>query len=102
MPTDWPITETDLVRRIKTKFNGNPRYVEIADNFVKNSGEPEAVGSMPNVYYNDESGVEGGEEDYNHSNHAKYVKPIKSVNLDDIVSTVSETEETVETVPIQI
>lgn len=31
MPTDWSARDVRTVRRIKTKFTGNPRYVEGID-----------------------------------------------------------------------
>lgn len=31
MPTDWSARDVHVVRRIKTKFTGNPRYAEAVD-----------------------------------------------------------------------
>lgn len=88
MPTDWPVAETELARRIKTRFSGDPRHVESVN---KNRGGRETAPARPesNASFNED---EGTEEDVDQREN-----PIK---LDDIISSVSEGagEETLETV----
>ncbi|CAI6355248.1 unnamed protein product [Macrosiphum euphorbiae] len=85
MPTDWSTLQTDMVRKIKTKFYGNPRYVEIIGNSNKKSQETAETPIAPNVVLTfDEELVE---EDINNLDSLKY---------DDVVSITAETDEIVE------
>jgi len=87
MPTDWSTLETDLVRKIKTKFYGNPRYVEIIGNSNKKSQETTEHPIAQNVELKFDE--EGGEED---------ITNINSLTYNDIVSVTVETDEIMETV----
>lgn len=79
MPTDWSIVEIDLVRKIKTKLYGNPRYVEFIDDSNKKSHDTTEHSIAPSLILNNNY-TEGGEEDnINHSENITY-KDIVSLN----------------------
>jgi len=82
MPTDWSVIETDLVRKIKTRFHGNPRYLEWIDKSNKKSHETTERPIAPSIVFNDDY-LEGGEEE---------VKNLESLTYNDIVS-VTEFDE---------
>lgn len=84
MPTDWTTLESNLVNKVKNKFYGNPRHVEIADfkkksNVVEHSTEPS---EMLHEEY-----AEGEEEEH------KNIKRLNSSIINDIIS-IDGTEET--------
>lgn len=82
MPTDWTIFESRVALQIKTKFNGNPRYMTEAENFNKKSPEQSTESStMLNNEYNE------NEE----------IKSTESLVFDELLP-ASETEEMVEKV----
>lgn len=87
MPTDWSTLETDMVRKLKTKFYGNPRYVETIDNSHKKSQETTEYPIAPSVALKFDE--EGGEEDINN---------VESLTYNDVVSVTAETDEMMETV----
>lgn len=88
MPTDWSILETDLVRRIKTKLYGNPRYLETIDNSNKKSQETTEYPIAPSVVMKYDDYVESGEED---------VQNIENITFNDVIS-INEADEIMETV----
>lgn len=77
MPTDWSITELDTVQKLKSKFNGNPRYVEVMDKFNKKSKgtTDHSTSSLLKDEYMDE-----GEE------HREAVQRLESSIFNDLVS----------------
>ncbi|KAE9524057.1 hypothetical protein AGLY_015538 [Aphis glycines] len=87
MPTDWSILETDLVRRIKTKLYGNPRYLETIDNSNKKSQETTEYPIAPSVVMKYDDYVESGEED---------VQNIENITFNDVIS-INEADEIMET-----
>jgi len=87
MPTDWSTLQTDMVRKIKTKFYGNPRYVEVIGNSYKKSQETTEYPIAPNLVLKFDE--EGGEEDIN---------DVHNLTYDDVVSVTAETDEIMETV----
>jgi len=91
MPTDWTTLETDMVRKLKTKLYGNPRYVETIDNSNKKSQETTEYPIANNVVIKFDDSVEGGEEDHN-------MNSVESLTYNDIVSVTTETDEILETV----
>lgn len=64
MPTDWSSSGTYLVRKIRTRFYGNPRYLEVADRFLEINNSTVAS----NLMFNDEAfyGEEGIQENSRH------------------------------------
>lgn len=91
MPTDWSIVDSELVHKIKTKFNGNPRYVEIVHQLNKKSHETTEFSLTQNIILNEESSEQGNEK------HKEEIKKLKSDILNDEIS-VYEAEETMEMV----
>lgn len=87
MPTDWSTLETDMVRKIKNKFYGDPRHVEIIGNSNKKSHETTEHPIAQNVELKFDE--EGGEEEIININNLTY---------DDVVSVTAETDEIMETV----
>lgn len=83
MPTDWPHYGTELVRRIKKKFNGNPRHVEISNK--PSNRVHENVASKALLY--DEEGVKEEDEQQHYGQMTQH-----NIMLDDIISTVTEAE----------
>lgn len=49
MPTDWSTFVSDIAGKIKTKFDGNPSYVAIADTY-DTSDWPELSITLDNEY----------------------------------------------------
>jgi len=94
MPTDWPIFALNIVCKIKSKFKGNIRYVEV-DAFNKKSLVTTGIDHTlaPSVTSNDEY-MESVEDENN-----KNIKRLDSELINEIIS-VSETEETADTVHI--
>lgn len=90
MPTDCPIFESDMLHKIKTKFHGNPRYVEVADKFIKMLKKKTEY-TVSNTILNEEY-MEGAEEE-----HKKEIKQLENTIFNDITS-VSEAEEIMEIV----
>lgn len=90
MPTDWSTLETDMVRKLKTKLYGNPRYVETIDNSNKKSQETTEYPIASNVVLKFDDFGEDGEED-NMNN-------LESLTYNDIVSVTAENDEIMETV----
>lgn len=90
MPTDWSIFESNMVRKIKTKFNGNPRYIELTDKFIKNS-QKVTEPMLSNTVLNDEY-MEDGEEE-----HKEEIKKLESIIFNDITADL-EAEEIMEVV----
>lgn len=91
MPTDWPIIDSDLVHKIKTKFNGNPRYVEVVNKINKKSHETTESLLARSINFNEEYMEEGNEE------HKEEIKKLESEIFNDVVS-VFEAEEMAEMV----
>lgn len=92
MPTDWSTLETVMVRQIKTKLHGNPRYVETMDNLNDKSQEKQETTEYPiasNVVLKFDDYAEGGEEDANNA---------ESLTYNDVVSVTAETNEMIEMV----
>ncbi|KAL5236739.1 hypothetical protein ACI65C_004149 [Semiaphis heraclei] len=89
MPTDWSTLETDMVRKLKTKLYGNPRYVETIDNSNKKSQETTEYPIASNVVLKFDDFGEDGEED-NMNN-------LESLTYNDIVSVTAENDEIMET-----
>lgn len=87
MPTDWSTHETDMVRKIKIKFYGDPRHVETIGNSNKKSLETTEHPIAQNVEFKFDE--EGGEED---------IINVDGLTYDDIVSVTAETDEIMETV----
>lgn len=84
MPTDWSIFESDMVRKLKTKFIGNLRHIEVLDKFIKKSKKI-IEHTFSHTILNDEY-VEDGEEE-----HREEIKKLESIIFNDI--TDSEAEE---------
>jgi len=91
MPTDWSTLETDMVRKLKTKFYGNPRYVETIDNSNKKSQETTEYSIAPNLALKHDDYAEGGEED-------NIMNNVESLTYNDVVSVTAEFDEIMETV----
>lgn len=90
MPTDWSITEFETVQKIKNKFNGNPRYVEVVDTFNKQSKETNDYSTTPSSILKEEY-MDDVEE------NRDAVKGLESTIFNDLVSN-HETEDIMETV----
>lgn len=90
MPTDWSIVDSDLVHKIKTKFNGNPRHVEVVNQLNKKSHETTEFSFSPSIILNEEYTGENEE-------HKEEIKNLESEIFNDIVS-VYEADEMMEMV----
>jgi len=93
MPTDWSTSDVDIVCKLKTKFNGNPRYVEEADKFNKKSMEKTKLSLVPSIILNNEYNMEDEE-------HKKYIKESESGIFKDMSVFEAEETEWMETVKI--
>jgi hypothetical protein len=82
MPTDWSTFKSNVACQVKTKFNGNPRFIAEKYNLKKKSLVQSANSSIiiNNEYVEDEE-----------------TKPLESIVFDDLLS-ISEPEEIVEQV----
>lgn len=89
MPTDWSIVDSDLVHKIKTKFNGNPRHVEVVHQLNKKSHETTTFSFTPSVIFNEETTEENEEH--------KEIKNLETEIFNDL-SSIYETDEMMEMV----
>lgn len=93
MPTDWSILESNWVTKLKTRFNGNPRHVEMINELEKTSNEITEHLSASSLTSNDEY-LEGGEE------QRENTKKLESVIFNDVLlmSGVDESMEMVQSI----
>lgn len=87
MPTDWSILESNAVSKLKTRFNGNPRHVEMTDTFKKRfkSHEINEYLSASSLISNDDY-MEGEEE------QREITKQLESVIFNDTLLTAGVEE----------
>lgn len=85
MPTDWLIIEFDKALKIKTQFNGNPRYIETTNKLSTNLKEKNEFSPKKSIILTDEY--------LDEEEHKEDIKYMGSVIFD----TLSEVEETWQT-----